>query len=343
MAQKGRRSTRALVDLPGLFDEINTTINFPDPLSAGAKGHAVSAESDIEMHIDSLQHSAPAMLQFLSLGSGSSGNCSYLGVKGRGGLLIDAGVPVDKVLEMLKTNGIPAAGIRGILITHDHSDHVRYVYPLLRKLSDRQHMLPVYCTPRTMAGILRRHTISRRITDHHKPIFHEFPFEAGPFAAISFEVSHDGSDNSGYCLSYGERNFVFSGDLGTVTERADYYMRRANYLMIESDYDAAMLATGTYPEHLKARIQRPTGHLSNWAASTYVARIWQPHLSHVFLCHLSVENNRPELALRTCLETLANKGIKAVDGDNANSSGLVDLRVSVLPRFEASPLHLFRL
>lgn len=343
MAQKGRRSSRALVDLPGLFDEINTNLTFSDPFSAGPKGRAYTAESDTDMDIDSLVDSAPGMLQFLSLGSGSSGNCSYLGVKGRGGLLIDAGVPVDKVLDMLKANSIPVASIHGILITHDHSDHVRYVYPLLRKLSDRSRTLPVYCTPRTMTGMLRRHTISRRITDHHKPIFHEFPFEAGPFAAISFEVSHDGSDNSGYCLSYGERNFVFSGDLGTVTERADYYMRRANFLMIESDYDAAMLAAGSYPEHLKARIQRPTGHLSNWAASNYVARIWQPHLSHVFLCHLSVENNRPELALRTCLETLANKGIKAVDGDMSNSSGQVDLRVSVLPRFEASPLHVFRL
>ncbi len=341
MSQKGRRSSRALVDLPGLFDDINTDIVFPDPLAAGAKGHARAAKPDLEL--DRAETTATRMLQYLSFGSGSSGNCSYLGVQGLGGLLIDAGVAVDNVLDMLRANSIQPSSIRGILITHDHSDHVRYVYPLLRKLSDRQHMLPVYCTPRTLTGMLRRHTISKRITDHHRPIFHEFPFEAGPFAAVSFEVSHDGSDNSGFCISYADRNFVVSGDMGEVTERADYYMRRANYLMIESDYDAAMLAAGPYPEHLKARIQRSNGHLSNWATASYVARIWQPHLSHVFLCHLSQENNRPELALRTCLEALQAKGIKAAEGDKSNAAVSADVRVSVLPRFEASPLHVFRI
>ncbi len=341
MAHKGRRSSRALVDLPGLFDEIDTGIVLSDPLSESAKGHANADTPALDL--DRPDDKRPSLLQFLSLGSGSSGNCSYLGVQGKGGVLVDAGVAVDSVISMLRANGIQPSDIHGILVTHDHSDHVRYIYPLLRKLSDRQRLMPVYCTPRTLAGILRRHTISRRITDHHCPIFHEFPFEAGPFAAISFEVSHDGSDNSGFSISYADRNFVVSGDMGTVTERADYYMRRANYLMIESDYDAAMLATGPYPEHLKARIQRDNGHLSNWATSTYVARIWQPHLTHVFLSHLSKENNRPELALRTCLDVLANKGIKAVDGDMSNSAGQVDLRMCVLPRFEASPLHVFRI
>ena len=104
-------------------------------------------------------------LSFISFGSGSSGNCSYVG-DGNTGLLIDAGVDFNTVVAELGRNGIPMNRVKGILLTHDHSDHVRFVYSFVRKY---RHMA-VYCTPRVLNGMLRRHSISNRIKDYHHPL-----------------------------------------------------------------------------------------------------------------------------------------------------------------------------
>lgn len=132
-------------------------------------------------------------LSFISFGSGSSGNCSYVG-DGNTGLLIDAGVDFNTVVAELGRNGIPMNRVKGILLTHDHSDHVRFVYSFVRKY---RHMA-VYCTPRVLNGMLRRHSISNRIKDYHHPIYKEHPFKVGSFEVVAFEVMHDGTDNAGF-------------------------------------------------------------------------------------------------------------------------------------------------
>lgn len=341
MATKRRRSSRPLEDIPGLFDEVDPNFKVPDPLAKALEEHRKKQISThgLSPDIDTSLLRANKKLQFISFGSGSSGNCSYLGIADEGGIIIDAGVDVTHVLSELKRNCIPLESIAGILLTHDHSDHVRFAYPLLRKLPNPL----VYCTPRTLNGMLQRSTVSRRIRDYHKSIFHEFAFEIGPFMAIPFEVSHDGSDNVGFCISVASYNFVVATDMGIITERADYYIRRANYLMIESNYDAAMLAAGTYPEHLKARIRGDKGHLNNMVTASYLAQIWEPHLTDVFLCHLSADNNRPEIALRVSTEALERRGLKVGSGDGSLASRRADIRLSALPRFESSPLYIFRL
>lgn len=341
MATRRRRSSRPLEDLPGLFDEFDIQFRTPDPLANAVEElrKKQSKAQGLSPDMDPKALKVRKMLQFISFGSGSSGNCSYLGSPEDGGIIIDAGVDANKVIEELAKNCISIEKIHGIVLTHDHSDHMRFTYPLLRKLRNQV----LYCTLRTLNGILQRSAVSKRIKDYHKPIFHEFAFEIGPFMGMPFEVSHDGSDNVGFCFTFENHNFVVATDMGCITPRADYYMRRANYLMIESNYDAAMLATGTYPEYLKARIRSDKGHLNNTVTASYLAQMWQPHLTDIFLCHLSQDNNRPELALRVNMDALSSKGIKVGDGTGSLISQKAQVRISTLPRFSSSPLYIFRI
>ena len=272
-------------------------------------------------------------LRFISFGSGSSGNCAYIGTPSCG-LLIDAGVDNNYVIAQLAANCIDLGSIRGILLTHDHSDHVRYAYAILRH---NRHMR-LYATPKALNGLLRRHSMSRRISDYHQPIFKEFPFEVGPLTVTVFETSHDGSDNAGFAIDYGDTHFVVTTDTGTITARSDFYMRKAQYLMIESDYDAAMLGSGPYPVHLKARIAGTSGHLDNADTGRYLASLAPAGLlRRVFLCHLSDTNNTPGLALSTVRGILEDAGVP-VCHDRQPGPTETRLHIAVLPRNESSPL-----
>lgn len=275
-------------------------------------------------------------IQFISFGSGSSGNCSYVGDKS-GGFLIDAGVDPAKVEKELKERGIEMTRIRGILLTHDHGDHVRYVYSFLR---NNRHML-AYCTPKVMNGILRRHSISRRIRDYHRAIYKEFEYAIGNFIVTPFEVSHDGTDNCGFFITHGKASMAVATDLGCITDRVRYYMSRVNFIVLESNYDLEMLRTGSYPDYLKARIEAEQGHLDNSVSAGFAAEVWTPRLSHIFLCHLSHDNNRPEKAFDAYRKAFSEKlpELSLGDGFREHTS---DLQVIVLPRFDATPLYILR-
>ncbi len=275
---------------------------------------------------------------FVSFGSGSSGNCAYVGTRS-GGVLIDAGVDDSVVLKGLKDNGIDYAGaVRGIILTHDHGDHVRYVYKLLRRHADKR----LWATPKTLSGILRRHSISRRIKEYHQPIYKEFEFHAGPLAVTPFETSHDGTDNVGFSISCGAETFVVATDMGCVTERALHYMAKATVLMVESNYDARMLAAGRYPMYLQARIRGERGHMDNTATAARLAELWTPAMHHVFLCHLSHDNNTPELAMDAARAALEQAGATvAVGAGEPFAMRKAGVQLAVLPRFDSSPLYVF--
>ena len=342
-----RRALRALEDLPGLFDTVDIDMSSVgddreahhrpvDEPSAAAAGDASFDISPESLH----PHDR---LMFVSFGSGSSGNCAYLG-NSEGGILIDAGVDTDIVEKGLKQHKIDIKNIAGILITHDHGDHARAAYKLLRY---NRHLL-LYCTPRCLQGLLRRSSVSRRITDYHKPIYKEFEFEAGGFTITPFETSHDGSDNVGFFIRRKDKAFVVATDMGMITERADHYMRQANFLMLEADYDAEMLRRSNRPEYLKARISGPTGHLENivsgvWAASVLAENKERPDiLSHIFLCHLSQETNTPELALSTVRGALEAKGITVGNATMSAELSPERVQLAALPRLTASPLYVLR-
>lgn len=266
---------------------------------------------------------------FKSFGSGSSGNCSFIGDRS-GGFLIDAGVDARTVLDGLAAMDMDMMHIHGICITHDHGDHVRCVYSLVR----RHNHIKVFCTRRAFAGILRRHSVSRRLADYHTPIYKEHPFKIGNFEITAFEVPHDGTDNAGFFITRGNLRMAVATDLGCITERADNYLRQANFIVLESNYDADMLRNGSYSSYLKARIAAENGHMDNVATARYLASIKSPELKYVFLCHLSQDNNRPALAYSTVAEALGlTPGITPTPGE---------LRLDVLPRFNASPLYILR-
>ncbi len=270
-------------------------------------------------------------LQFVSFGSGSSGNCSFLGTE-NGGVLIDAGIDPQHVYSDLAANGINIKNVKGILLTHDHADHIRYAYKLVR---ENKH-LRIYCTPRLMGGLLRHHNISNRIKDYQVSIFKEIPFFLAGMKFTAFETSHDAIDNMGFSIEVDSNTFVVATDMGIITERAAHYMSKANFLMIESNYDRQMLDTGRYPEYLKARVRGNLGHLDNTVAAQYVASNYHKGLKWVFLCHLSNDNNSPDKALSTMTAALEARGVSVGDGSNSADSRCKDVQVYALPRYETS-------
>jgi phosphoribosyl 1,2-cyclic phosphodiesterase len=334
-----RRANRQLEELPGLFDSMEIDMTRPDiagEIIDRQQRQAAQAASQ-SVDINRAQHKRPDALRYISFGSGSSGNCAYLG-NDKGGILIDAGVDNKHVEDALLHNAVDRSTVAGILLTHDHNDHVRYAYALLRK---NKHM-QLFCTPRCLNGLLRRHNISRRIKDYHKAIYKEIPFEAAGFTITAFETSHDGTDNVGFALDHNDHHFVIATDMGTITDRADHYMRLANYLMLESNYDLQMLMNGRYPEHLKARIIGDHGHLDNTEAARYIKSIVSPTLQHLFLCHLSNDNNTPDIALSTMRRALEECGKIVGDGSGSAQALDADIQLAALPRYESSPLYVLR-
>lgn len=280
---------------------------------------------------------APKPLYFCSFGSGSSGNSCYVG-SSEGGLIIDVGIRAEELERGLAANGVSMKHVKGVLLTHDHSDHVKYVYALLR---NHRH-LKLFCTNRVLSGMLRKHSISKRIKEYHIPIFKEIPFKMLDFEITAFEVPHDGSDNMGFSIEFDSRRFVIATDLGEVTDRARYYMSRATYLMIEANYDAYMLRMGRYPEYLKARIAGGSGHLDNRQTAAFLTEIINPGLNHIFLCHLSQDNNTPQIALRTVREALEKKGLKVGNAMETIEDRKADVQLAALPRFDMTRWFVFR-
>lgn len=280
---------------------------------------------------------ADRIISYVSIASGSSGNSCYVGTS-EGGVLIDAGVRPDEIAEALSRHAIPMTRVRALLLTHDHSDHARHAYALLRA---NRH-IRLLCTNRVLQGMLRKHGISKRIKDFHTPIYKEIPFRAAGFEITAFEVPHDGTDNMGFSLTFDGRNFVIATDLGAVTDRARHYMSQANYLVIESNYDLQMLRNGRYPEYLKARIQLDSGHLDNADTARFLTEIISPALRYIFLCHLSQDNNTPAIALRCSREALQAMGITVGNAEDTIADRQADVQLMALPRFEPTRLFLFR-
>lgn len=339
--RRSRRTTRLPEAHPGLFDAIDSadTFGVADIVADTVqrlRAEAATPDDSLAMAPAAVERSE--RLMFVSFGSGSSGNCSYIGTRTEG-VLIDAGVDALEVRKRLRENGIDyERAVRGIILTHDHGDHVRYAYPLLRRHSDKF----LWATPKALSGILRRHNISRRIKEYHRPIYKEFEFAVGPLAITPFETSHDGTDNVGFAIRYGAETFVVATDMGYATERAIHYMRGATVLMVESNYDAHMLATGRYPQYLQARIRGERGHMDNTATQALLAELWTPALHHVLLCHLSHDNNTPELALAACRAGLEQAGATVEQtASPAIARRPSVVRLAALPRFDSSPLYVF--
>ncbi len=286
---------------------------------------------------ETAQEAANRLLYYVSMGSGSSGNCCYVGTR-KGGILIDAGVRPEKVEEFLKSHHIGMNQVKAILLTHDHTDHVKYAYSIARTYKH----IRIFCTNRVIGGILRRTSISKRIREYHHAIFKEIPFKIADFEITAFEVSHDSSDSMGFSIEFDGRHFVLATDMGEVQPRARHYISQANYLVIEANYDLEMLRFGRYPAYLKARIQTAIGHMDNVATGAILAEVAHPGLKYIFLCHLSQDNNTPEKALTAVRAALEGVGLQVGTGQETLQDREADVQLSVLPRYDATRLYVFR-
>lgn len=243
-------------------------------------------------------------IDFISFGSGSSGNCYYLR-QGDYGLLIDCGVGIRRFLKYFAAYGFKLPQIKAALITHDHLDHVRAAGTLSRK-----HHLPVYATQRVFEGMQRNPVIKQKVPqDNMHFIQHGMPFDLGPFHIEPFHVPHDSMDNSGYLITCDDITLCIATDIGSVTPDIQEHVSRANYLVVEANYDPQMLASGPYPRSLQERIRNGHGHLSNQQCAELVSCSASPTLlRRLWLCHLSQENNNPTLAQTTVNEAIAGRG-----------------------------------
>ncbi len=242
-------------------------------------------------------------IKFISLASGSSGNCYYLGTDTYG-ILIDAGIGIRTIKKLLKEFHIPIDTIKGVFITHDHADHIKAVGHLGEKLN-----IPIYTTSLIHEGINKSYCMTEKLHTSAHILEKQQPLKFHDFTIESFEVPHDGTDNVGYCIEIAGKTFSFLTDLGEITETAAHYICKANYLILEANYDEEMLRMGPYPRHLKERIFGNNGHMSNADTAEFLAENITEHLQHIWLCHLSKDNNHPELAYKTVEWKLKCKGI----------------------------------
>ncbi len=240
-------------------------------------------------------------LNFCSLSSGSSGNCYYLGNEFHG-ILIDAGIPGTSVRKFLEKMNISMKTIMGILITHEHIDHIRGLELLTRKFS-----LPVFTTQKIRSCILKSQNLAPSATIIEIAL--KKKFNVAGFDIEAFPVCHDASETIGFHISAGQKKITIATDLGHICENAAPYIKAANLLVIESNYDEQMLINGPYPYFLKKRIHSDHGHLGNNQASEFLAENINSNLTHIFLAHLSKNNNTPQKALETLYKTLSDKGI----------------------------------
>ena len=260
-------------------------------------------------------------LRFLSFSSGSSGNCYFLG-NGKCGILIDAGVSLRRLKQYLTANNMSFDSFSAILITHDHMDHIRSLGSYCKKL-----MKPVYATEVLHNALAYRHFAVPFMDSCRKELKEGEWNEVGDFKVRYFIVPHDATQTVGYAIQYEDRKFVLMTDMGRMTDEAIEFAKEADTVVVESNYDVDMLLSGPYTHELKMRICQGNGHLSNDECGMAIRRFYHPGLKNLFLCHLSNNNNTPELAYNNALSVLDALGVER---------GTINLRA--LPRTSPTPL-----
>ena len=238
------------------------------------------------------------MIEFISFSSGSCGNCYYIG-DGKRGLLVDAGVSARTIKPVLEGMGLSFDSFSAILVTHDHLDHIRGLRSFCRMARK-----PVYATAKLHAA-LATHSFTKDCIISYRKFLNAEQTEIDGFRVRCFEVPHDATQTLGYQIEFEGYKFFIMTDVGRVTDEAVSLARECSTVVIESNYDVDMLWGGPYPAELKARISSGNGHISNDECASALARIWHPSLEHVFLCHLSENNNTPQAAFRTSRAALA--------------------------------------
>ncbi len=223
-----------------------------------------------------------------SLQSGSNGNSIYVEAGGVR-LLFDAGIPGVTAMTRLDGYGRDIRQVDALIISHDHSDHIRYAGVYQRKYG-----LPLHLTPKTLAAAVP--TLGR--LEDVRAFITGSVLQFGPVSVRTVPTSHDGADGSAFVVSYEGRRLGILTDLGHPFEGLGGLISSLDGVFIESNFDPRMLQSGPYPAFLKKRILGPGGHISNLEAAELIKE-YGGRLKWACLAHLSEHNNHPEIALKT--------------------------------------------
>ena len=248
-------------------------------------------------------------LSVCMLASGSKGNAIYLS-DGRTAILIDAGLSGIEIERRLKSRGLLPQYLQGIVVSHEHTDHIHGVGVLSRRFN-----LPVYINRKTENAAPQ--------LGNPYDIVH---FECGSTFYINdlrihpFSLSHDASDPAGFTIHCNGLKLGIATDLGIATSVVKMHLKGCTVLILEANHDPDMLINGPYPWPLKQRIQSRSGHLSNAASQTLLDELRHDHLEHVILAHLSETNNTPQEALHAIESALVDTQVQ-VHVAQQNESG----------------------
>lgn len=228
--------------------------------------------------------------------SSSKGNCTLLVHQNRG-LLIDCGISCKQLEQSLKAAGLSLCDLDGLLLTHEHSDHIKAL-PQLQKRCD----LPIYGS----GGTLLAAEVAG--TDHHKE-----PFKVGAFHVTPIETSHDAADPCGYRIEADGKALAVVTDTGRITPAMQQHLAGCSLIMLESNYDPQMLEFGPYNATLKRRVRSEKGHLSNEDCAAMLSLLaMQGDLHTVVLAHISDNNNTPLTAKMATLDAFSQFGIDGI-------------------------------
>lgn len=238
-------------------------------------------------------------LTFCNLGSGSTGNCTYIATESTS-VLIDAGFSGRETCRRLGLLGVSPEALNGIVVTHEHSDHIGGVKILYNK-----YRVPLYGNAGTVRAVAQDRS---RALMAWNVFTTGSPFNIGDLRFESFPVPHDASEPVGFVVVHGDTRVGVITDVGVMTHAIRERLRGCQVVMIEANHDAALLQDAPRPWALKQRIRSRQGHLSNASAAEAVSEIAGPQLHCVYLAHLSEDCNRGELALESIREGLVSCG-----------------------------------
>ena len=261
-------------------------------------------------------------MRMCSIASGSSGNCIYVG-DDHTHLLVDTGISRKRVEEGLHALDIKGEDLDGILVTHEHSDHIQGLGVFSRKYE-----VPIYATAGTIEGIESCRTLGKLPEGLLHPIETDKPFALGDIEIRPFAISHDANEPCGYRLESNRRAVAVATDLGIYDDYIVEHLKNLDALLLEANHDVNMLQVGPYPYYLKQRILGERGHLSNENTGRLLCRILHDGLKSILLGHLSKENNLPELAYESVR-------MEINMGDTPYKAGDFDIRVA--RRSEVTP------
>lgn len=261
-------------------------------------------------------------MRLCSIASGSSGNCIYVGSE-TAHLLVDIGISGRRAEGGLRELELTGRDVDGILVTHEHADHIQGLGVFARKYE-----IPIYATKGTIDAIKSCGTLGKIDEALFRPVVEDEKFSIKDLTIRPMRISHDAAQPVGYRISYGNKKVAICTDLGTYNDYTVECLKGMDALLLEANHDVNMLQVGPYPYYLKQRILGDRGHLSNENSGRLLCRILHDNLKAVLLGHLSKENNLPELAFESVRMEISM-------GDNPYQAGDFDIRVA--RRSEVTP------